>query len=96
MQALEKFLKKAILNGKRAILIVHGRGLSSPRQPVLKNKVCEWLVRSSWRKWVLAFCSARGYDGGAGATYVLLRKKPMTRGKRRRQSKKSPDPSYGF
>jgi DNA-nicking Smr family endonuclease len=90
IEALDHFVKKAISTGKRTILIVHGRGLSSPRQPVLKHKVCEWLARSPWRKWVLAFCSAKGYDGGAGATYVLLRQKPMTRRKRRKKSTRTP------
>jgi DNA-nicking Smr family endonuclease len=71
--AFEEFLNKAIMTGKRAVLIIHGRGLSSPGEPVLKNKVSEWLTRSRWRKWVIAFTSAQSYDGGTGATYVLLR-----------------------
>ena len=82
--ALEEFVKNAVLNGKRVLLIVHGRGLSSPRQPVLKKSVCQWLVRGPWRKWLMAFCSARGHDGGTGATYVLLREKPLSRSQRRR------------
>ena len=69
----ENFLNDAIRLGKRAVLIIHGRGISSPGEPVLKNKVSDWLTRSHWRKWVVAFTSAQSYDGGAGATYVLLR-----------------------
>ncbi|MHB8772249.1 MAG: Smr/MutS family protein [Syntrophales bacterium] len=75
-EAVEAFLTGAIMSGKRAVLIVHGRGLSSPGEPVLKHKVREWLTRTSWRKWVIAFTSAQSYDGGAGATYVLLRSRP--------------------
>jgi DNA-nicking Smr family endonuclease len=71
--AFENFLNETIRSGKRAVLIIHGRGISSPGEPVLKNKVSEWLTRSHWRKWVIAFTSAQSYDGGAGATYVLLR-----------------------
>ena len=71
--AFENFLNEAIRSGKRAVLIIHGRGISSPGEPVLKTKVSEWLTRSHWRKWVIAFTSAQSYDGGAGATYVLLR-----------------------
>jgi DNA-nicking Smr family endonuclease len=83
--AVESFLNGAIMSGKRAVLIVHGRGLSSPGEPVLKNKVREWLTRTSWRKWVIAFTSAQSYDGGAGATYVLLRNRlaPKQSGKKR-------------
>lgn len=39
----ESFLKASVNAGKRAVLIIHGRGLSSPGDSVLKNKVREWL-----------------------------------------------------
>ncbi len=79
LEDLEVFFKEAVTTGKRAVLIVHGRGLSSPQKPVLKNKVHEWLTSGPWRKWVIAFTSARAVDGGAGATYVLLRQRPITK-----------------
>ncbi len=72
-EAFESFMKSALISGKRAVLIIHGRGLSSRGEPVLKNKVREWLNQSYWLKRVLAYASAQSYDGGAGATYVLLR-----------------------
>jgi DNA-nicking Smr family endonuclease len=78
-EAFDNFLKEAIRTGKKAVLIVHGRGLSSPEEPVLKTKVRGWLTRGSWRKWIVAFTSARTCDGGAGATYVLLRERPYTK-----------------
>jgi DNA-nicking Smr family endonuclease len=76
---IDEFLKESIRTDRRAVLIVHGRGLSSPVKPVLKTKVLEWLTTSPWNKWVIAFSSARTCDGGAGATYVLLRKRPLTK-----------------
>jgi len=85
--AFELFLKEAVSTGKRAVLIVHGRGLSSPGRPVLKHQVIEWLTSGTWRKWVIAFTSARQCDGGAGALYVLLRHRPIT--KRHLKPKKS-------
>jgi len=78
-EVFEKFLKWAITTGKTGVLIVHGRGLSSPSEPVLKKKVVEWLTRGPWRKWVAAYSSARKCDGGAGATYVLLRPRPVSK-----------------
>ena len=78
-RAVDDFLREAIRSGKRAVLVVHGRGLSSPRRPILKTKVRDWLTSGIWRKWVMAFTSARLCDGGAGATYVLLRQRPVTR-----------------
>jgi len=78
-EVFEKFLKWAVTTGKRGVLIIHGRGLSSPSEPILKNKVVEWLTRGLWRKWVIAYSSARRCDGGAGATYVLLRQRPISK-----------------
>ena len=78
-EVFEKFLKRAVTTGKRGVLIIHGRGLSSPSGPVLKTKVIEWLTHGPWRKWVIAYSSARGCDGGAGATYVLLRQRPVSK-----------------
>jgi DNA-nicking Smr family endonuclease len=84
-EAFEAFLKASIQGGKRAVLIVHGRGLSSPTAPVLKTKVFEWLTCGHWRKWIIAFSSARPCDGGTGATYVLLRNRPLTKSQRKRK-----------
>lgn len=78
-QIFNDFMNEAIRSGKRTVLIVHGRGLSSPRKPVLKSKVHGWLSSGPWRKWVMAFTSARACDGGAGATYVLLRQRSLTK-----------------
>ena len=82
--AFEIFLKDSITTAKKAVLIVHGRGLSSPDKPVLKTRVIQWLTCGPWRKWVIAFSSARSCDGGAGATYVLLRRRPLTKRYRKR------------
>ena len=87
-EAFEHFLKEALLSGKRAVLLVHGRGLSSREEPVLKTKVREWLTSGRWRKWVMAFTSARACDGATGATYVLLRQSPATKRYRRQHPKK--------
>jgi DNA-nicking Smr family endonuclease len=84
-EAFERFVKWAVATGKTGVLIVHGRGLSSPSEPVLKQKVVEWLTRGPWRKWVVAYATARSCDGGAGATYVLLRRRPVS--KRLKKSK---------
>jgi DNA-nicking Smr family endonuclease len=84
-EVFENFLKESITSGKRGILVVHGRGLSSPNEPVLKTQVYHWLTRGPLRKWVMAFSSARSCDGGAGATYVLLRKQPVTKRQRKKE-----------
>ena len=63
-------------------------GLSSPAEPILKSKVYRWLTTSPWHKWVIAFTSARLCDGGAGATYVLLRRKPIKKRFRKPRKKR--------
>jgi DNA-nicking Smr family endonuclease len=85
--AFEQFLKEALLSGKTAVLVVHGRGRSSRAEPVLKTKVKEWLTTGHWRKWVIAFTSARACDGGTGATYILLRQRPATKRLRKKHRK---------
>jgi DNA-nicking Smr family endonuclease len=87
-QAFDRFLDEAIQKSYNAVLIVHGRGLSSPAEPVLKSKVEKWINKAPWRKWLVAYTSARLCDGGAGATYVLLRQQPLP--KRFRKSHKRP------
>lgn len=78
-QAFDRFLHESISDGKRTVLVIHGRGLSSPYEPVLKAKVYQWLTAAPWHKWVIAFTSARLCDGGTGATYILLRRQPLTK-----------------
>ena len=74
-RGVETFLVEAHTRGLRCVRIVHGRGLNSPgRVPVLKRSLPRWLTRGPARTRVLGYCSAPAHDGGAGATYVLLRR----------------------
>lgn len=74
--SVRDFLLQSHKLGLRCVLIVHGRGLNSPDSfPVLKERLPLWLNRGPVKKIVLAFVTARPYDGGAGAVYVLLRKR---------------------
>lgn len=73
--SVDRFVLQAFRDGRRCVLIVHGRGLNSKDQtPVLKEGLKSWLARGALGKVVLAFASARPSDGGAGALYVLLRR----------------------
>lgn len=87
-EAFNEFMKTSIEKGLGCVLIIHGRGKSSPGIPKLKHAVRFWLTRTFWRKWVLAFSSAQIYDGGAGATYVLLSRKPIKCTKKKKRNKK--------
>jgi DNA-nicking Smr family endonuclease len=72
---LTEFIIDSVRKGRRTVLVVHGRGLRSPGgQPILKHAVAQWLSHGTIGGYVLAFTSARAYDGGAGAVWVLLRR----------------------
>lgn len=75
-QVLQSFLLNGHALGFRLVLIIHGRGLKSNEGPVLKEYLVRWLTRGSLSHLVLAFCSARPCDGGTGALYVLLKRRP--------------------
>jgi DNA-nicking Smr family endonuclease len=73
--ALTNFILASVRKGHRAVLVVHGRGLRSPGgRPVLKHATAQWLSHGTIGGYVLAFTTARMYDGGAGAVWVLLRR----------------------
>ncbi len=72
---VRRFLMDSQRKGYRCVLIVHGRGLNSLDSiPILKERLPVWLNRGPVRKIVMAFSSAKPYDGGTGALYVLLRR----------------------
>ena len=72
---VRNFLLRSFSMGLRCVLVIHGRGLNSENHiPILKERIPIWLSRGPVRKFVLAFSTARPYDGGTGAIYVLLRR----------------------
>lgn len=71
-EAVAAFLHECRRRRIQCVRVIHGKGLGSRHQgPVLKGKVGNWLRQ---RNEVLAYCSARPYDGGTGAIYVLLKR----------------------
>jgi DNA-nicking Smr family endonuclease len=74
-RSLAAALREAAAAGVRCVLVVHGRGLHSEAGAVLKDGVVDWLTAPPLAALVLAFASALPRDGGAGATYVLLRRR---------------------
>jgi DNA-nicking Smr family endonuclease len=66
-----RFIENSRHGGHRCVCIIHGRGLHSKGNAILKTRVREYL-RS--HRSVLAYTDAPVSDGGSGAVYVLLRK----------------------
>ena len=74
-EVVTHFILESFARGCRCVLVVCGRGLNSQdKEPVLKQSLVIWLTQAPLKRIVLAFASARSYDGGAGAFYVLLRR----------------------
>ena len=72
---IREFLIQSYRLGLSCVLVVHGRGLNSENNiPVLKERLPTWLSKGPAKKIVLGFSTARPYDGGTGAIYVLLRR----------------------
>ncbi len=73
---LMHFIKDSYLRDLRCVLVIPGRGRNSPEgQGILRERVQAWLTRDPLKRVVLAFCTALPRHGGAGALYVLLRKR---------------------
>ncbi len=73
---VNKFIIQSYQKGLRCVLIVHGRGLRSvDHKPAIKKELPVWFKRGVLKNIVLAFVTARPCDGGAGALYVLLKKR---------------------
>jgi len=73
--ALERFLADGVAAGRRAVLVVTGRGgRGSEPGGVLRTAVPRWLNEPAFRGHVLAFATARPEHGGGGALYLLLKR----------------------
>jgi DNA-nicking Smr family endonuclease len=73
------FLRRAHAAGKRNVLVVTGKGMTtSQRKPtgtgILRQAVPRWLNEPAFRSLVLAFDYAEPQHGGEGALYVLLKR----------------------
>ncbi|HVN24395.1 MAG TPA: Smr/MutS family protein [Syntrophorhabdales bacterium] len=75
-EMFQSFIKEAIRSNIRCVKIIHGRGLKSKHEPVLKSRLKEWVLRAMHRRWVIAFASSTMRGGGPGATNILLRQQP--------------------
>jgi DNA-nicking Smr family endonuclease len=72
-RALGEFVGRASSAGRRSLLVITGRGTDRPG--ILRNAVPRWLDEGELRRQILAVAAARPRHGGAGALYVLLRRR---------------------
>jgi DNA-nicking Smr family endonuclease len=71
--ALHQFIAASQQRGRRCVLVITGKGSRS--EGVLRSAVPHWLNLPATRSLVLAFAYATPAHGGAGALYVLLKRR---------------------
>jgi DNA-nicking Smr family endonuclease len=73
--ALDEFLLESVRASLSCVRVIHGRGRHSHKQQsILKDSIQHWLCSRRLGRHVIAYTSARRYDGGDGAVYILLRR----------------------
>lgn len=83
-EAVGNFIRNAYLQNLRCVLVITGKGLNRDtddwytRKGILREAVPAWFNTLELRPLILAVCHATQEDGGAGALYVLLRRKRQT------------------
>lgn len=71
--ALFRFIERGAAAGQRCLLVVTGKG--NRGEGVLRQAVPGWLNDARLRPHILSFSHAQPGHGGAGALYVLLRRR---------------------
>lgn len=72
--ALEYFIADSHARGRRCVLVITGKG-SLNKPGVIRARLKEWLAEGALADRILATAPAQPKDGGAGAVYVLLRRR---------------------
>lgn len=72
--ALERFIESSFEQGRRAVLVITGKGINSPSGPVIKEAVQDWL-KTRGRHLVAGFQPAPKNMGGSGALVVFMKRK---------------------
>lgn len=77
--ALDQALARAVADGARLLLIVTGRpprrGDIEPKRGLIRASIGDWLTLSPYAGRIAAVRNAHPRHGGAGALYVVLRRK---------------------
>jgi DNA-nicking Smr family endonuclease len=71
--ALTGFIRRAVDDGWRAVLVITGKGVSG--DGVLRRRVPDWLTETPIREHVAGVSEAHRRHGGEGALYVALKRK---------------------
>jgi DNA-nicking Smr family endonuclease len=73
--ALAGFVLRCWNDGRRSVLVITGKGSTGQGGGVLRRAVPMWLNQPPLRERIIGIEEAGHRDGGAGALYVLLRRR---------------------
>ncbi|TCZ75519.1 Smr/MutS family protein, partial [Lysobacter sp. N42] len=73
--ALANYIHRAADRGLRCIIVITGKGSAGGEAGVLRREVPHWLNQPDLRPRIVSFVQAQPRHGGAGALYVLLRRR---------------------
>ncbi|MFD2261731.1 Smr/MutS family protein [Lacibacterium aquatile] len=82
--ALRGFITGEYTRGSRCLLVITGKGGGGPKpwidrlgedRGILRRSLPHWLNEPATRARVLAVTAAKGHHGGAGAFYILLKRR---------------------
>jgi DNA-nicking Smr family endonuclease len=79
--ALINFIRTQADRGARSVIVVTGKGSPNAERPTgkIKAELMHWLNAAPVRPYILAVTEAAPHQGGAGAVYVLLKRKDRVR-----------------
>jgi DNA-nicking Smr family endonuclease len=72
---LAHFIADSFAAGRRLVLVITGKGAGEGGRGVLRAAAPRWLNEAPLREKILAVREARPQHGGAGALYVLLKRR---------------------
>ena len=73
--AISGFIERCAGRGLRCVIVITGKGRVGQDSGTIRSELAHWLNQDPTRARILAFAEARPQDGGAGARYILLRRK---------------------
>ncbi|HKR16198.1 Smr/MutS family protein [Rhizorhapis sp.] len=80
-QRLERFLAEAVARGARVLLVITGKSREDhpqqdrPGRGAIRAEIGHWLDRSAYAANIASIRNAHPRHGGAGALYIILRRK---------------------
>lgn len=72
--AFNRFISRSFAAGRRAVLVITGKGMSPQSEGKLKNALPVWAEMPGIKNVIQAYSFAAPEDGGTGARYILLRR----------------------